>query len=71
MPLTTIGEQIRAARTAAGLTQIELAERAGLWQSSISDYERGEEEPDRRTLHRLADAIGCAYRYENGREQFG
>lgn len=37
----TIGNELRAARRAAGLTQVGLASRLGLRQSHISEYETG------------------------------
>jgi len=49
---------LRAARTAAGLTQTELAARAGVTQSVISAYEAGHREPSLRTLRRLVRATG-------------
>jgi predicted nucleotidyltransferase/DNA-binding XRE family transcriptional regulator len=49
---------IRAARSAAGLTQTELAARAGVTQSVISAYESGHREPSLPTLHRLVRATG-------------
>jgi DNA-binding XRE family transcriptional regulator len=40
-PEAPIGEKLRAYRRALGLTQKELAERLGVIQASISDWERG------------------------------
>jgi DNA-binding CsgD family transcriptional regulator/transcriptional regulator with XRE-family HTH domain/tetratricopeptide (TPR) repeat protein len=52
------GERLRRARLAAGLTQEELAERAGLSVRGISDLERGaRRSPRRDTLALLADAL--------------
>jgi DNA-binding CsgD family transcriptional regulator/transcriptional regulator with XRE-family HTH domain len=52
------GERLRRARLAAGLTQEELAERAGLSVRGISDLERGARRAPRRdTLALLADAL--------------
>ena len=45
-------------RERTGMTQTELARRAGMAQSAISDYERGRKEPSLSTLHRLASAAG-------------
>src|SRR5689334_1046191 len=46
-------------RAAAGLSQEELAERAGLSRRGISDLERGERRlPHPSTVRRLADALG-------------
>ncbi len=39
--MTTLADQLRAIRTAAGLTQIELAAKIGLSQPTVSGAERG------------------------------
>lgn len=49
---------IRLARTRAGLTQTELAERAGTSQTAIARYERGRALPTLETLYRLVRACG-------------
>ena len=49
---------LRGARSRARLTQSELARRAGLTQSVVSDYERGRREPSLSTLSRLVAASG-------------
>jgi transcriptional regulator with XRE-family HTH domain len=54
-----VGEGIRRCRKDRGLTQIELAERTGLAQPSISDMELGKNWPHYSTLRRVADALGC------------
>src|SRR5688500_16833308 len=52
-------ELLRRARRAAGLSQEELAERAGLSARAISALERGvNRAPRRDTLDMLADALG-------------
>ena len=53
-----IGEQIRAARIAANLTQKELAELADCATITIQQYERGVREPKLATLQRIAFALG-------------
>jgi predicted ATPase/DNA-binding CsgD family transcriptional regulator/transcriptional regulator with XRE-family HTH domain len=58
-PPPTFGELVRRARRAAGLTQEELAEKAGLSMRGLSDLERGiNRAPQRATLDLLADALG-------------
>jgi non-specific serine/threonine protein kinase len=53
------GKLLRAHRLAAGLTQVELATRAGLSAGSVKDLERGvRHRPQPSTAHRLADALG-------------
>jgi transcriptional regulator with XRE-family HTH domain len=49
---------IRDARRRAGLTQTELARRAGTSQATISAYERGSKAPSVETLGRLLAATG-------------
>lgn len=51
-------ELIRQARDAAGLTQAELARRAGTSQPAVARYESGESSPSVRTLERLVRATG-------------
>ncbi len=53
-----LGTLVKRYRTALGLTQEELAERAGVSARSISDLERGlERVPHLSTIRRLADAL--------------
>lgn len=49
---------LREARIGAGLTQAELAARAGTSQATLSAYERGRKEPSLATLDRLLRATG-------------
>jgi transcriptional regulator with XRE-family HTH domain/tetratricopeptide (TPR) repeat protein len=57
-PPRSFGELLRAYRTAAGLTQEELAARAGLSVRGISDLERGtRQRPYRETVELLASAL--------------
>ena len=49
---------IREARAAAGLTQAELAERAGTSQPTIAAYEAGDKVPNVSTLERVLGATG-------------
>ena len=52
------GDLLREGRLRAGLTQAELAERAGTARTQISRYERGEVLPSLETLRRLVQACG-------------
>jgi hypothetical protein len=54
----TAGSLLRRARVGAGLSQAELAVRAGVAQSVISAYEAGRRQPALPTLARLIDATG-------------
>ncbi|NLG78888.1 MAG: helix-turn-helix transcriptional regulator [Firmicutes bacterium] len=51
------GERVRAARKARGLTLVELASRARLSYSYLSEIERGAKTPSLDALTRLADAL--------------
>ena len=55
------GRLLRRHRAASGLTQEELAERAGLSARGISDLERGvKTRPHRDTVERLSDALALS-----------
>jgi len=57
-PSPSFAQMLRRYRRAAGLTQEELAERAGISARAVSDLERGENRTPRRdTLDFLADAL--------------
>ncbi len=56
-PPTTFGDLLRHHRQAAGLTQQELAERAGLSVHGIQKLERGATRPYRDTAQRLIVAL--------------
>jgi transcriptional regulator with XRE-family HTH domain len=54
-------EVLRSRRRAAGLTQQELAERAGLGVRTLRELENGRAtRPQRKTVELLADALGLA-----------
>jgi XRE family transcriptional regulator, regulator of sulfur utilization len=53
-----LGSELRAAREAAGLTQVRLAELAAVQQAEVSRIERGLGNPTRDTLLRLAAVLG-------------
>lgn len=52
------GAQVRAFRTALGLTQEQLAERADMHWTFISGVERGLRDPRLTTIGKLARALG-------------
>ncbi|MBI2260706.1 MAG: helix-turn-helix transcriptional regulator [Caulobacterales bacterium] len=54
------GKNVRALRDREGLSQEELAFRAGMKRSYLSDLERGTRNPTVRALGRLAEALGVA-----------
>ena len=54
----TYGDMLSAARRAAGLTQMEVAKRVGVGQSSYSKWENGESDMNAIYLRPLAKALG-------------
>jgi transcriptional regulator with XRE-family HTH domain len=52
------GLRIRQLRAEAGLTQDELAERAGIFRTYMSRVETGEANPTLTIVHALAGALG-------------
>lgn len=58
----TLEERLISARKAAGLTQGQLAERAGLTQGTISKLERGQrDDPGWRKIARIEAALGLRH----------
>lgn len=53
------GALLRQARQRAGMSQVELAARAGVTQSVVSAYESGHRQPSLPTLAALVEAAGC------------
>ena len=56
--MIAFGERLRAARTAAGFSQMDVAERIGVSQPKVSVWERSDREPDRESLELLAKVLG-------------
>jgi transcriptional regulator with XRE-family HTH domain len=56
---TGFGPRLRALRTAAGLTQVELASLAGIHHHSLTKLEAGERDPNWATVLALAAALKC------------
>lgn len=57
--MSTTGEKIREYRKRAGLTQAQVAQRMGIRQGTLTQYENGRRNPKYETLERIAEAIGC------------
>lgn len=65
-----LGERVKWARTFAGLTQIQLAERAGLTRASIANLERGRQRITAYRVEQIARAVKVpASRLWPGRSQ--
>lgn len=57
MDLKAIGQKIRAIRRARGLSSVEVAELAGLSQSTISNFENGNRPITLETLQKICCAL--------------
>ncbi len=53
-----LGERLKAAREAAGLTQVQAADRSGVSRTNISGFEAEVKTPTLGTLYKLAAAYG-------------
>lgn len=56
-----VGKGIREIRRARGLSQENIAERVGVKQKVVSDWERGRVEPREENQQLIADALGCEW----------
>lgn len=61
-PPLRIGARLRSARLRAGLTQAELAERAGLHAAAVGFFEQDARSPSLVNLVALAEALAGAMR---------
>ncbi len=57
---STFGDRLGAAREGAGLSQTDLARRAGVRLSSIRSWENDQSEPRANTLQRVAGILGVS-----------
>lgn len=55
---------VRLARSKSGLTQAELAERAGISQQTVSAYETGRMDPTVSTILKIVEAAGLELRFQ-------
>ena len=51
--------EIRELRKAAGLTQSQFAEKIGVSQATVAEWERGDYFPSAQRLPAIAAALGC------------
>ena len=55
-----VGKKIKRFRTAFGFSQKELAQRAGMSEPAIRNYELGNRTPSEKQLKKIADALGIS-----------
>ncbi len=58
--MTGLGERLKEKRTAAGLTQEELAQLIHTTRQTVSNYELGNSEPGLDVLQKLAEELHCS-----------
>lgn len=68
--MSTFSKRLNAARRMRGLSQSDLASKAGLQQVAISFFETGRRAPSFGNLKRLADALEVTTDYLMGRSNF-
>lgn len=61
-----LADRIKNARTAAGLTQEQLAERLGNERTRIIDWEKGRYAPSRKYREKLSEVLGRPEEYFEG-----
>jgi transcriptional regulator with XRE-family HTH domain len=64
----SFGERLRKAREDKGLSQSELADKAGFQPSAIAHFESGRRSPSFDNLRRIADALALTIDFLLGRE---
>lgn len=57
---------IKTARKAKGLTQVELAQKVGVTQGNLSAWETGRWEPEMDALKKLCEVLECSCRFSVG-----
>ena len=56
-----VGQQIREARKAKGLTQKELGEKLGVSESTVNQYESGKQNLTIETLSKISEALDLSF----------
>lgn len=62
-------ERLKELRKQAHLTQVELAKRLGIGQSSYADWERGKKKPTQENLVKIAQILNVSVDYLVGNSQ--
>ena len=61
--MITISKRIKELRTEVGITQVELAEKIGVNQATIANYEKNRRHPDIQTIKKLCDCFEVSADY--------
>lgn len=62
-------ERLKELRKQAHLTQVELAKRLGIGQSSYADWERGRKKPTQENLVKISQVLGVSIDYLVGNSE--
>lgn len=65
----SVGQRIRAGRAKSGLSQLELAEKVGVSQPTVSLWELSKQKPDSAQIERLEAVLGGITKEEESSEQ--
>lgn len=57
------GPKLRAIRSLRGMTQVQLAEAAGVSPTAVAEYELGKRDLRADTIRKLCEAMGVQVRY--------
>ncbi len=57
--MSCVGDEIKKRRESVGISQNQLAKRAGCAQSTLSAIEKSTKKPSTETLRGIAGALGC------------
>lgn len=68
--MSTLSERLKYARKNKRLTQLQVSERTGIHNKTLSGYENGVAEPDLDTLKRLADVYEVTVGYLTGSDEY-
>lgn len=63
---SAVAATLRAERAAAGLSQVQVADRTGIARTSYRFYELGERNPDTVQIAQIAEAFGVSFSYLMG-----
>lgn len=66
-----LGEKLRIARRAKGMTQLQLANMIGVKHNSVSDWENGKSKPGPDTIELLCGVLGVTPTYLVGSKSEG
>ena len=67
--MSEFGKNLRYYRKARGITSAKLAEKVGVTEASISNYERGLRYPNYETLEAIADELNVSINALFGKEE--